>query len=99
VDAIITLALPVLMLIYPLTIVLIILNVLPRRFKTPIIMRLVVLFTAIFSIPDVLKFIIPEATWLPHIQNIILFSEYGLGWVLPAVLAFIIGLFLSLIKQ
>ena len=92
VDAIITLALPVLMLIYPLTIVLIILNVLPQKFKTPITMRLVVIFTAIFSIPDALKFIIPEASWLPTLQNIIPFSEFGLGWVVPAVIGFVIGL-------
>ena len=95
VDAIINLALPVLMLAYPLTIVLIILNVLPQKLKTPVIMRLVVIFTAIFSIPDALQFIVPDASWLPNLQGFIPLSKFGLGWILPAIIAFIIGLILS----
>ncbi|MGJ8591609.1 MAG: branched-chain amino acid transport system II carrier protein [Aquaticitalea sp.] len=88
VGFIIDIALPVLMFIYPITIILIILNVFPDRFATPTIFRSVVLVTFIFSIPDFLKFVIP----IENIQNVIdviPLSNHSLGWVLPALLTFV----------
>lgn len=89
VHYIIVIALPVLMFIYPITIILILLNVLPERFATPAVFKAVVGVTFLFSIPDFLKFIInPER--LVGIQSYIPWSEFSLGWVLPAVLIFIL---------
>ena len=88
-HSIIVIALPILMLIYPITIVLILLNVLPEKLASSIIFKAVVGVTFLFSIPDFLKFIInPES--LIGIQSYIPFSEFSLGWVLPAIFVFVI---------
>ncbi|TFG73984.1 MAG: branched-chain amino acid transport system II carrier protein [Flavobacteriales bacterium] len=84
---IIAVALPALMFIYPITIVLIILNVLPDKMATVKIFRAVVVTTIIFSVPDFLGSIgwgHLIAQWQPYIP----LSQFSLGWVLPAVLAF-----------
>ncbi|WP_299115586.1 branched-chain amino acid transport system II carrier protein [uncultured Winogradskyella sp.] len=88
-NTIIHIALPVLMFIYPITIVLIILNVLPNRIATPLVFRAVVMVTFIFSIPDFLSFILSKGS-LDSIVEIIPLAKYNLGWVLPAVLALVI---------
>jgi len=89
VHYIIVIALPVLMFIYPITIILILLNVLPEKLASPTVFKTVVGVTFLFSIPDFLKFIInPEK--LTGIQSYIPLSEHSLGWVLPAVLIFIV---------
>jgi len=87
VNAIIEIALPVLLLIYPLTIVLILLNVMPSDFRTKLIMTVTVIATALFSLPDALKYVISEELF-SNVQQYIPLSEYGLGWVIPATLAF-----------
>jgi LIVCS family branched-chain amino acid:cation transporter len=89
VGFIIDIAVPALMFIYPITIVLILLNVLPDKFATPIVFRTVVLVTFIFSIPDFLKFLIP-AQRIQGIIEIIPLAQHSLGWVLPALTAFMI---------
>jgi len=77
------------MFIYPITIILILLNVLPEKLASPTVFKFVVGITFLFSIPDFLKFIInPEN--LTGIQSYIPFSEFSLGWVLPALLIFIL---------
>lgn len=88
VDRIIEIAFPVLLVIYPLTIVLIFLNVLPERFRSKLIMRSTALVTILFSIPDALK----QLNIFQTVENILLwipFSDFGLGWVLPAAIAFL----------
>lgn len=90
VDKIIEIALPVLMLIYPLTIVLILLNNLPRKFRTSFIMRIVVVIAILFSLPDALKYIVSEDAF-SNILNFIPLSAEGLGWLLPTVTAFVIA--------
>lgn len=89
VHYIINIALPALMFIYPLTIVLILLNVLPERFASPLIFKAVVLVTFIFSIPDFLGYLV-EADWVTQLKNTIPFAKVELGWVLPALLTFIL---------
>jgi LIVCS family branched-chain amino acid:cation transporter len=95
VDLIITLAVPALMFLYPITIVLIILNVVPDTYASKLVFRGVVLVTFIFSIPDFLGFIIPREN-LVGIKSIIPLAEHSLGWVLPALLVFI---FTNLIEK
>ena len=60
VNAIIEIALPVLMLIYPLTIVLILLNVMPKQFRTKLVMRATVIAAIVFSFPEVLQYVVPS---------------------------------------
>jgi LIVCS family branched-chain amino acid:cation transporter len=88
VDFIITLAVPALMFLYPITIVLILLNIIPDRYASKLVFRGVVLVTFIFSIPDFLGFIIPREN-LVGIKSIIPLAEDSLGWVLPALSVFI----------
>ncbi len=90
VGYIIAVALPALMFIYPITIVLILLNVIPEKFATPKVFRWVVITTILFSIPDFLgsigfgEGIAPLAQWIP-------LSQFHMGWVLPALAVFLMG--------
>lgn len=86
-HSIIVIALPVLMFIYPITIVLILLNSVPNKFASKVVFRGVVLATFIFSIPDFLSFIVPRET-LTGIKSIIPLANDSLGWVIPAFLTF-----------
>ena len=88
VGFIIDVAVPVLMFLYPITIVLILLNIVPDKFASKRVFRSVVLVTFVFSIPDFLQFFVP-ADSLTGIQNFIPFSKFSLGWVLPAFLTFL----------
>ncbi|WP_370001033.1 branched-chain amino acid transport system II carrier protein [Winogradskyella sp.] len=89
VGFIIDIALPALLFIYPISIVLIILNILPDKWATPIVFRATVVTAFVFSIPDVLDYFMPKES-LQSIVNAIPLAQYSLGWVLPALLVFII---------
>ena len=89
VDFIITLAVPALMFLYPITIVLILLNIVDDKFASKLVFRGVVLVTFIFSIPDFLGFIIPREN-LTGIKSIIPLANHSLGWVIPACLVFVV---------
>jgi LIVCS family branched-chain amino acid:cation transporter len=89
VDFIITLAVPALMFLYPITIVLILLNTISDEYASKLVFRGVVLVTFIFSIPDFLGFIIPREN-LIGIKSMIPLAEDSLGWVLPALLIFVV---------
>ncbi|WP_405400001.1 branched-chain amino acid transport system II carrier protein [Maribacter sp. Asnod2-G09] len=84
---IIAVAIPSLMFIYPITIILILLNVLPDKYASVFVFRAVTITTIIFSIPDFLGSISalsPAAdtfSWIP-------LQQYSLGWVLPALVVF-----------
>lgn len=89
VGYIIAVALPALMFIYPITIVLILLNVLPERLASPKVFRWVVATTILCSIPDFLATVPALApkegtfAWIP-------LSEFHMGWVLPALGVFLL---------
>jgi LIVCS family branched-chain amino acid:cation transporter len=88
VKYIIHVALPALMFIYPITVVLILLNVLPDKWATEKVFKTVIAVTFLFSIPYFLKFFV-SSDWLNTLQNTIPLGSESLGWVLPALLAFI----------
>lgn len=88
-HSIIVIAYPILLFIYPITIVLIILNILPERLASSQVFRAVVITTFVFSIPDVIGSINP-IEGLKTITYYIPFAENKLGWVLPALVAFIL---------
>ncbi|WP_166383715.1 MULTISPECIES: branched-chain amino acid transport system II carrier protein [unclassified Polaribacter] len=89
VGFIIDVAVPALMFVYPITIVLILLNVVPEKYASKLVFRGVVIVTFIFSIPDFLGFIIPREN-LTGIKSFIPLAAHSLGWVLPALLVFVL---------
>jgi len=89
VHYILNIALPVLMFIYPITIVLILLNIILEKFASPIVFKSTVLVTIIFSIPDFLQFFISIEN-LQIVHDLIPFSSASLGWVFPALVTFIV---------
>lgn len=86
---IISVAEPVLMFIYPVTIVLILLNVIPNHFSTPAIFKAIVVITMLFSIPDFLKSI-GYTEQIAFLDDYIPLNSKSMGWVLPALLAFLL---------
>ena len=89
VSSIISIAFHALLFLYPITIVLIVLNVLPEKWSSKFVFRGVVLVTFLFSIPDFLTAISSEIN-LDVIKNTIPFANQNMGWVLPAVVTFIL---------
>ncbi|RMB58601.1 branched-chain amino acid transport system II carrier protein [Dokdonia sinensis] len=89
VHSIIVVAVPALMFIYPITIVLILLNVLPRKYAFAKAFKATVITTIIFSIPDFLSSV-GFSDHMQSVQNTIPLGSVGLGWLLPAVTIFIL---------
>ena len=88
-HAIVVIAIPALMFIYPITIVLILLNILPKTLATHKVFKAVVFTTIVFSFPDFLT-TIGFAENTVALQNYIPLNNYSLGWVLPAITVFIL---------
>lgn len=88
VNYIINIAFPILIFIYPITIVLILLNSLPEKLTAPLVFRAVVLTAFIFSMPDFLHYVLPNAKFTKTLL-ILPLSSYHLSWVLPTILVFI----------
>ncbi len=87
---IIVIAIPVLAFIYPLVIVLIFLNAIPNKFASPKVFKAVALTTFLFSLPDVISGIAGPET-VTAINGYIPLAKYSMGWVLPALAAFLIA--------
>lgn len=87
VGAIIDIALPALMFIYPLTIVLILLNVLPAAYTSKTVFRAVVIVTLLCSIPDFLQSVVPAEKYSYNIP-FLPFQEEQLGWAIPALITY-----------
>jgi LIVCS family branched-chain amino acid:cation transporter len=90
VSYIIAVALPALMIIYPITIVLILLNVLPEKYANPKVFKAVVTTTILFSIPDFLATMGSPLAPKGGILEWIPLQQYSLGWVLPALVVFLV---------
>lgn len=89
VHSIIVVALPALMLIYPITIALIFLNAIPEKYASHVVFKAVVAVTILFSFPDFLSSIGFAEMTLP-IQEFLPFGTVTLGWLLPAIFTFIV---------
>lgn len=88
VMSIIAVAVPALMFIYPITIVLIILNALPDKWTTVLVFRSVVITTILFSAPDFWASL-GFSEQMKGIQEFIPLGTVSLGWLLPAVITLI----------
>jgi len=98
-HSIIVIAIPVLMIVYPITIVLILLNVLPEKYGSKNVFRAVILITILFSIPDFLGAIGVLTTPLSTIKAYIPLSAYSFGWVFPALFTWLmVNVYLKKIK-
>ncbi len=89
VHYIITIAVPALALVYPVTIILILLNVAPKKSATRDVFRAVITITLLFSVPDMLHAIGYTKITKP-ILTVIPLGIHGLGWILPAILTFVV---------
>lgn len=106
-QKIISLSIPVLMYLYPLAIVLIFLSLAyPIIGENKRIFSLTILFTAIFSIFDLLKALPENISSTNSISKIVDFAknylpafEIGFGWFIPAIFGIILGLLISIIKK
>jgi len=90
VGYIIDVALPALMFIYPITIVLILLNVMPDIWTTENVFKSVVIATILFSVPDFLSSI-GLSDSMTFINDYIPLSAVQMGWTLPAIVTFIVA--------
>lgn len=84
VHAIVVVAIPALMFIYPITIVLIFLNAVPGRYVSKLVFRATTIVTILFSLPDFLESLGLEQTIAPF-KEIVPLGTVGMGWVFPAI--------------
>jgi len=89
VGSILTIAVPVLLFIYPITIIMIFLHTLPNRLVTVFVFRTVILTTLLFSVPDVLGSL--QISFLQPVQNFLPLGIYNVGWLLPAFVVFLLA--------
>ncbi len=94
-STIIHIGLPIIFMIYPITIALIFLNVIPEKFATPFVFKIVVITTILFSIPDCIRFITSETTafgnWASDIRMLLPLGNEHFGWVLPSLIAYVLA--------
>ena len=89
VHYIIIVAVPALMFIYPITIILILLNVLPDRLTTPLVFRAVVIVTIVFSIPDFLASLGLKSAVAPVLE-ILPLGQFSLAWLIPSCITLLL---------
>ena len=88
VHFIIEIAIPILMIIYPVTIVLIILNVLPNKYTSRFVFKAVVVTAMLFSIPDTFPLDFNSSNMIINLIEKIPLIKENLAWVLPSILVF-----------
>ncbi|GAB1308642.1 branched-chain amino acid transport system II carrier protein [Urechidicola sp. KH5] len=90
VHDIIVIAIPILLFIYPITIVLVLLNILPNKYVSPMVFRAVTFVTVVFAVFELWFSLKPNDT----AQVVLFIGSLGTGnlsWAAPALLAFIIA--------
>ncbi len=106
-SAIIEYAVPVLMFLYPLSIVLILLALCGRLFdNSKVVYAWTLGFTGVAAVYDFLNSL-PESLRnalhmngiLAVIQSWLPFSEFGMAWLCPAVIGFVVGLIRNLLRD
>ncbi|MGI9526625.1 MAG: branched-chain amino acid transport system II carrier protein [Weeksellaceae bacterium] len=88
-ENIISVAVPVLVLIYPIVIMLIFLNIVPAKYTSKSIFRMVIITSLLFAIPDFLASLQVD---ISDIQSLLFLSDYNLAWLIPSLVVWIIGL-------
>ena len=106
-SAIINYSLPVLMFLYPLSIVLILLALLSRFFGGDrTVYRWTIGFTLVAAVYDLFCALPAAVKTALHLDGLLTFltrilplAELGLGWMLPALLGFLLGLALHFLRR
>ncbi|KGR80119.1 branched-chain amino acid transport system II carrier protein [Ureibacillus manganicus] len=96
----IKITLPVLMFIYPITIVLMLLVMFDKLFdRRPIVYALALIPTAFIGLYDGLSTAGIKIGWYSKLINSLPLAEQSLGWLLPAVIGLVIGWIIHLLTK
>ena len=90
VENIIRISVPILVFIYPVMISLIILNLFGKYIKNDYVYKGVVLFTGIIGLIESLASIGITNTYTNSVLEILPFSDYGLTWLFPGLIGYIL---------
>ena len=90
VESIIRISVPILVFIYPVMISLIILNLFVNYIKNDYVYKGVVLFTGIIGLIESLASIGITNTYTNSVLEILPFSDYGLTWLFPGLIGYIL---------
>ena len=88
VENIIAVAVPVLVLIYPIIMALILLNFAPKKWTSILIFRVVTLVAGLFAIPDFMVALGYDS--FKEVNDFLPLSSYSLSWLLPCVLVWLV---------
>ena len=99
VEQIIKISVPVLVFIYPVAISLIILNLSKKYIENDYIYKGVVIFTSLVGLVESLASIGLTTSYTNNILEILPFSSYGLTWLFPGVIGFILFSFFKAKKD
>ncbi len=92
VDKIIKFSVPILQILYPIVIVLIVITLLGKVVKNDSVVKFTVYITLIVSMIDTMNTLTGEkVAFIKSILGIIPLSSVGFAWLIPAIIAFIIG--------
>ena len=94
VESIIRISVPILIFIYPVMISLIILNLFGKYIKNDYVYKGVVLFTGIIGLIESLESLGIENYYTNSILEILPFSDYGLTWLFPGLIGYILFSFM-----
>ena len=90
VESIIRISVPILIFIYPVMISLIILNLFGKYIRNDYVYKGVVLFTGIIGLIESLASIGITNTYTNSVLEILPFSDYGLTWLFPGLIGYIL---------
>ena len=94
VESIIRISVPILVFIYPVMISLIILNLFGKYIRNDYVYKGVVLFTGIIGLIESLESLGIENYYTNSILEILPFSDYGLTWLFPGLIGYILFSFM-----
>lgn len=90
VESIIRISVPILIFIYPVMISLTILNLFEKYIKNDYVYKGVVLFTGIIGLIESLELLGIKNYYTNSILEILPFSDYGLTWLFPGLIGYIL---------
>lgn len=99
-STLISITIPVLLFIYPISIVLMLLILFDKAFdRAPIVYTLALIATAFVGLYDGIKGAGIEIAWYENILSTIPLYEQNLGWLIPAIIGMAIGWIIHIMKK
>ncbi|KAJ52931.1 LIVCS family branched-chain amino acid:cation transporter [Clostridium tetanomorphum] len=99
VDKIVKISVPVLCILYPVSITLVLLNLSNKLSENRFVLRTTVYTSLVCSIIETLPSISVKLEFVKSITNLIPLSNMGFAWVIPTVLSLVIALSISKIRE